>query len=967
MTLYSSYQSEGGNEEWTVIHADTDLDKIQPTFVTILACDTLLTKGSPKNMLEDAKYLGPMYFDLDSEDIEDALAGAKQLWRKLKGYGLSANEVEIYLSGKKGLHLIIPPKVFMDKQVAVSRLPAIYKEMAFTLSVDTLDFSVYSGRRGRMLRTCYNQRDNGNYKVQITSEELMKLTKESYAELCSAPRARIPLEPAYVPQFAILYEGIRQKVVAFKKAKPKPASAADLRKHKPIIQGLMRGEGIREGTSFNKIAIQLAIYAHEVKMSVETLIEQCKGLTRKHLSDSSRYNSVAKREEELRRMFDYLEEGAGGGYEYAIGPINALLESKTEKAEKASAKEEEGEEAEEEEVEIIEDPGGISERGHNYFATSDQGEKHIMDAVFKDAVMMRSPENEQISCIAATIKTGGNTCRINMERADFNNSTGLHRAVSALGASFTGTDVHARYIYTSMVKESKQQGKVVYSTEREGLDVMCMPMSAIEGARKPFLVWADASGVQIPTDLKAAGLDVRFVGYPTVEGVMRTDLAKTELYVSWSVRDGNKDRLFNMLRGLLTCQDPTSLSKLIGWMVSCFYSQLLRRAYGNFPLLHVNGAAGSGKSEMTEALMHLFYDEGNPVILGLSSSLFATQTTISGSASIPIIVDEYKPHEMTREQHNALKSLFRSCYNGHSVSKGGGNRQKDSFAALSSVRLSGPTAFIAEAIEQEVALLERCVLVTLRRPSGLVSGRYRPNWITFKENKRLLSQIGSTLAAAIVDGGSMDKLMEDFAPIYKDAREQHMMQEGDYTSPRWSQEDLARKSQGLNERVIYNHAVAKFGLTKFKHIAMYMLPEKCAELETLFAPLEKAVYNRMDDIVVNTMPEYCKILVVMSDMSRFPDGDVVKLTNKLEYELGNIGEISTLTLVGRLVFSKYRQHCRNIGTIPLFNHEGQFIHALKDSHLFIKTGVGTSRLRQETLVLDAEQLVRMKVEAFSGK
>jgi len=48
MTLYRSYQLVGGTEDWVTCHDTIDFDELKPTFITVLACDTLLAKDSPK-------------------------------------------------------------------------------------------------------------------------------------------------------------------------------------------------------------------------------------------------------------------------------------------------------------------------------------------------------------------------------------------------------------------------------------------------------------------------------------------------------------------------------------------------------------------------------------------------------------------------------------------------------------------------------------------------------------------------------------------------------------------------------------------------------------------------------------------------------------------------------------------------------------------------------------------------------
>ena len=237
MKLYISYQASGGEDEWVVTQADTVLDEIKPAFTTVLACDKIITKGVDKEIVSAAKYFGPMYFDLDCEsDIDSAIRDARALVKKLKAVGLTEDDFELYLSGKKGIHLLIPPKVFMEKLVPISRLHVVYKELAFKFAVPSTDFQVYSGRSGRMFRTCHRQRENGNWKVRLTSTELESLDETGYHELCSKPTRTWVSNPSYRANFAIIYEALLQKVAAQKKIKSKPVDSATLARHAPVAR-----------------------------------------------------------------------------------------------------------------------------------------------------------------------------------------------------------------------------------------------------------------------------------------------------------------------------------------------------------------------------------------------------------------------------------------------------------------------------------------------------------------------------------------------------------------------------------------------------------------------------------------------------------------------------------------------------------------------------------------------------------
>lgn len=956
--LYNYYQLEGGTEEWKPIHTATmNLAELRPALVTVLACDRLLSKDSSKEMIADARYWGPMYFDLDNEDdLEGCIRDARHLVNKLTTeYGVTSG-IEIYLSGKKGIHVLIDPRVFIDgRPTPISKLFAIYKEIAFKLATSSTDFAVYSGRSGRMLRTCYVQRDNGKWRVRISSDTLNTLTAQEYSSLCDTFNPGVPEETVvFAPKLALLYEGIAQKVGAQKKVKTKPVDAATLRRDKPTVLKLMRGEGIKDGVGFNKIAMQLGLYAHEAKMTREEFIEQCAGLVANHESDGYRYNTATKRKRELGRMFDYLEEGVG--YDYSVGPIKALLES-------PKPIDEFNEESPVGDEDVVEDASGLFVRGSNYYVATEQGEKHILDAVFKDTTVLLSTMDERIVCISATLVRNGKKMPCTLELGDLSSSNALHRVVSGYGAAFTGTDIYARNIYSYMLREAESGGRTAYVTDREGLDVLKLPLSDNELLRAPFVVWSDRFGVRLPPRLQDAGIDIRFVGYPQAEGVMKTDLATTPSYADWKEADPhNEERMLLLVRGLLKCQDAATLSKMIGWMVACFYKQLFQEAYGKFPLLHVNGAAGSGKSELTEGLMHLFYNNGEPVILSPSSTNFAIVSSIASSASIPVIVDEYKPHVMNRDTLNNLRGIFRSAYNGHMVSRGGGTRGKDAFNALNQTVLAAPVAFIAEAIESETAILERSVLISLKRPFGRLMTRYAPHWFAFRDNRRLLAVLGQTFAAAISAHYSVDQLRKEFDPILAEATGLHMIKPGDYETLRPT--DLAKKELGKS-RVIYNYCVAQFGLSKLKELLKAILPTHTSEWDELFKPLFEDMFVRMDEVNENAMAEYLKVFTAFSDMTRLPQDDPNRLTHGVDYELATQGGTTTLNIIARLAYSKYKRVCRSTGDNPLFPNDLSFQHALKDAPVFMMREKGTRGLQQESVVLDYDGLVRLGVERFS--
>lgn len=98
--------------------------------------------------LEKATRLGPLYFDIDSDNIELAFNECKALYGYLIQF-IPKTSVLVYFTGKKGFHIECEP---IALGISPSNdLPKIYRYIAndlkSKLELSTLDFSVYDQRR----------------------------------------------------------------------------------------------------------------------------------------------------------------------------------------------------------------------------------------------------------------------------------------------------------------------------------------------------------------------------------------------------------------------------------------------------------------------------------------------------------------------------------------------------------------------------------------------------------------------------------------------------------------------------------------------------------------------------------------------------------------------------------------------------------------------------------------------------
>ncbi len=611
---YHYYQTEGGDEKWKPI-PDNKLDTIEGAmFCTILSVDSPIPEDPDKETLAAVKYNGDMYFDLDDAASPASTAvHAKALIGKLEENGVFPAQAEIYASGGKGFHVILPRECFMTKppKTGMTHLPAIYKEMAFSLAVESMDFRVYTGRKGRMFRCANIKRPNGLYKVRISYDELCTLVdiadkeaaEAAYREMCSAPRKSLDVEadaPTLAMGMLALFDQAKAKIskVVTKNKKRKPTT---LPKEMPSFDALLRGEGIKPDTGFHQISLQVAITAHARNMSREDLLEAAKGLCDNHESDGNRYNTASKRRAELARMWEYTEDNPC--YDYSAGAVTALLthtagdmhglviseEEVSDAIVEGMAETPEGEEY---------DHAGVIMTRQGLFALSENGPKMVTAISYDNVTELVSADDNRVTVLEADVYISGRKVAnsTSIELDSFNSVSNINKMMMRHGQTFSGNDTQARGVYMRLIEKARKANRRMYVSNREGLDIVKIPGHDNEVARKGFLIWSDNRGVAVQPDIVDAGIQMKFAGFPDPHGQFQTDLEDAPRLIEFLKDDESKEAMRLFLHDFLQCQNPGHVGKLLGWMVASYWRMLFHEKYDKFPLLHINGAAGQGKS-----------------------------------------------------------------------------------------------------------------------------------------------------------------------------------------------------------------------------------------------------------------------------------------------------------------------------------------------------------------------------------
>lgn len=980
--MYNYVQITGGNEGWQPVPASKLAEYVtahHPMFTTVLSVSALVDNDTTKEELEKLHYAGPMYFDWDGTDIDLVSKQANKFVGKLVELGVDPECLRLYATGGKGFHCEVPEPVWLDKvpKAGIPLLPIIMREIALSLVVDTLDLRVYSARKGRMWRRPNVLRPNGKFKVGITYAELQEMTVEKYNQITSQARSEMPRADAkYALNLAMMFDKARLKVQGLigKRRKTKVASVS-LKQDMPSLTALCEGRGIKPGTGFNTIAMQLAITSHQIGWNEETLVAKCEGLVSSHQSDGDRYNTEGKRRDDLVRMYRYMDDNPC--YEVSVGAIKSLLCHAAPDLDGIPVSKEDIETGIQEAVDNpnpqdeapdeFEGLAGVTLNQYGIYANIEGGGTRRVCAVsFKDVELLKSLETGTISAVEADIMVNGRRMvRQGLELDTFASVQAFNKFCARFGHAFQGNDSNVRGLYMRVVESGKKAGKEYFVTSREGLDIVNIPNHEDPELREPFMLWADAKGVVLEPRVAEKGLNIRFQGYPDTRGQFRIDLGDAPGLKQWTADPDNKAALSETVYGMLNCQRPEALAKMLGWTVACFYRMLFHKAYGKFPLLHVNAPAGTGKSEMTKATLGFFYYNQEPRVLSPSSTMFALSYSASGSTTPPLMIDEYKPHKMNEGTRERLKLMFRDAYNCREQQRGGGTRDNDDYRAIHTTTLSAPMAFIAEAVEEESAVMERVVLVTLSKPHAVQSARDYTNFQKWQRGSKNLSVLGQYIASQVVKRYSIEQLQTDFDVMYEAAKAKYMLTAKDLQADAGLSREEMMSKQNTKERTVYNYTVAAFGMNKLAGLLNGVFDD--CRFSAKLAELQAEVYARMDDLTSTTQPEWLKVFNAFSDMSYNEDGSAA-LTNKKDYVITQHGGRDCLELYTRMCYNKYRIYCKTSGSQPLYSGDAAFAHSLRDCQARIN-GVSNVVLQVPggSMLFDLDGLVRLGFRGMKGK
>ena len=232
-------------------------------------------------------------------------------------YGVDPHQLELFLSGEKGGHVIIKSDI-----IGIEPGPYLHLEqkmfackLAADLGLKTLDLKIYSGGKGRQFRLPNVKRKNGRYKVPVMLSELAGLSINDFLELTKAKREldpdEQPLEPTKSDTLNELFlsfrDQVRKEQAAAKDHKPLDVGTVNKLKNElpDCINAIIRLNQKPAKGNFNEICLNLASYFHAIGTDLGSALSSVEPLLENYSSNS--YPTRDKREKHFRQMFNYTD------------------------------------------------------------------------------------------------------------------------------------------------------------------------------------------------------------------------------------------------------------------------------------------------------------------------------------------------------------------------------------------------------------------------------------------------------------------------------------------------------------------------------------------------------------------------------------------------------------------------------------------------------------------------------------
>ena len=739
MFYYVQYDA-GKKGAWELLSAKTTPSRT-PAFRSILQLsgdpDEYLAQGIDPE--EKIKYLGPAYFDLDGPDIGQVVDSGRDLVSQLiKEHRIPEDAIRVYLSGKKGLHILVHEKVF-GLTTPKLFLPHAWLRFAKRFDSPFIDTNVYSLLKGRMWRCCGVQRpDNGKYKVPITLAELKTLTAEGYDELVSQPRPEFaaPDDFEVVPTLnTFLTAALESSKVAWRAQQKALGSITvdDLRNVEGIpgcIQKLIT-EGDCPESSWNQASMQLAGYI-AARYDIEEEDEYMQELVTPFVTNvhsSSRPSEGVRRAEmrsQLRRAFSGRTRFSAGGIIKTLGrPCGGCVictpqDSRTETKE----------------TDLYDSATHIKITDDGVFLIGENNSKLLLTCRIEQKIQYVEYDHvrrQEIPLAGDYYLSGGELqgpSTVTLEEGDLLDKRRLSAALATGGAAFAGSDSDLTRLQRTLYKQRRGVEKMI-QTRLSGV-----VLQEKDGKIYPHLVTRDAAYRKgaTPSEFEyhgPASLAPSFKSVPDFLGAEDVQGLETAM-----------DALLDM-------NDASIITPCLGWVAATHIKPFLTWADKSFPLLSLSGTSETGKSATAYVLLALNgFPYRSPVTWNAETdTLYPLEEAVTSSTTFARLIEEVNEHQVDRRTWKKLTGVLKNAWDEAGIGRGVLSGRK-----VTTVRRENPAPliYLSEQPHPVQAIRTRSVECMFTRRT-MENPRYAQKHETVVENIRYLEMFAKVLATTALN------------------------------------------------------------------------------------------------------------------------------------------------------------------------------------------------------------------------
>ena len=730
--MFRFYQrGQGQFEKWHPIpnRQAKDLGLRKVPMVTVLA----ISEISQAMSQSEIKYQGPLYFDIDHADIGVAITSAQTLASKLHDLGVVTPQ--IFLSGKKGLHILVNENVFSNGK-PLAYLPYIYGEIADRLNVEGLDHSVYSAGKGRMWRQPNILRqDCATYKVPITLEELFELTPDGYKAYVSQPREALKLPVDKTPAadlMQLFMEAIKDTEEslaadsAFMFEPDERLIDFDLEETPPTcMTNLVEGIGVKM-PNFNRAVMNFAGLMKVFGATPEVSKALADRLCSHNNYNSVTYDNEYKRENHARQILKRAEKDPN------IGFRPSFLYSTIEQCNGCILCDGTLSDRDMNEGEAVSD-NPIVEINGAYFLRSKKTDRRLSTFTLAlESYSVLYDEDEDINLrdsVVASVQYQVNDEELVLRRefpeGVWNSNAAFKKAVEGMGnVVWHGSDNDLMLLKHYIFSKKETDMDEIYKTQKVGLRVETHE----EGSKS--LVYVEPSH------------SLNSYGERDTHKLTHNIPAPPRLLNEPDFDVNDKDSVATVM-AMLQMNAPEKVGLMVGWFMACHIKPHLVTLTNQFPILNTWGNAGSGKTKTCSVLAYLhgcdFEGQDSPASLG-GTTPWAAAEFVASSSSTPRLLDEFNRAKLEKGgRYHKIADLIKAAWGCQPHMRGSVYKTKSGGAEVESLHMSGPIAVMSEQQPDEPPLLQRSIQVNLNRKSRLGCEKA---WETVYTQRRVLAQIG---------------------------------------------------------------------------------------------------------------------------------------------------------------------------------------------------------------------------------